>query len=221
MTGDVRFYFDYLSPYAYVAWTQIHRVVEPHGRRVEPIAVLFAALLDSHGQKGPAEIPPKRLYAFKDAYRKAHRLGLPPLRPPATHPYNPLLSLRLTSLELPPPTRRALVDALFRAVWQHGVALDRPETVAPILTAAGLDAPDLIARASSAETKARLREQTDLAIAAGVFGVPTMLADAELFWGVDSLDLLDDFLAGRDPVPADLVARWSSLTASAARRSAG
>ncbi|MCC7540312.1 MAG: 2-hydroxychromene-2-carboxylate isomerase [Deltaproteobacteria bacterium] len=218
MPTPVRFHFDYLSPYAYVAWTQIHRVVESRGRAVAPVPVLFAGLLDAHGQKGPAEIPSKRVYAFKDAYRKAHRLGLPPLTPPSSHPYNPLLSLRISSLELDPATVRRIADAFFAAVWQRGIAIDVPEVVAPILAELGLDAADLIARANAPDTKDRLRRNTETAIAAGVFGVPTALADGEIFWGVDSLELLDDYLAGRDPLPADVAHRWANLPSTATRR---
>ncbi len=54
------FYFDYISPYAYLAWTQIHRLAERHRRDVDPVPVLLAALLDANGQKGPAEIVRKR-----------------------------------------------------------------------------------------------------------------------------------------------------------------
>ncbi|MBC7052108.1 2-hydroxychromene-2-carboxylate isomerase, partial [Salmonella enterica subsp. enterica serovar Enteritidis] len=77
-------------------------------------------LLDAHGTKGPAEIPAKRIYTFRDAYRKAHRLGLPPLRPPPSHPFNPLLALRVASSELDPATKRRLIDALFQATWVAG-----------------------------------------------------------------------------------------------------
>src|SRR5262245_57137505 len=90
----IRFFFDLLSPYAYVAWTQIHRLAAKRERSVSIEPVLLAAILNALGQKGPAEIPPKRIYAFKDAYRKAHRAGVGPLTPPPSHPFNPLLALR-------------------------------------------------------------------------------------------------------------------------------
>ena len=73
----LRFHFDYLSPYAYLAWTQIHALAQRHGRTVEPVPTLFAALLAHGGTKGPAEIPAKRIYVFKDALRTARLLGVP------------------------------------------------------------------------------------------------------------------------------------------------
>lgn len=214
----VRFFFDFISPYAYVAWTQIHRVVEARGRVVEPVPVLFAGLLDAHGQKGPAEIPAKRAYVFKDVTRKAHALGLPPLEPPPSHPFNPLLALRLCTLPMAADARRRLIDALYAAVWAGGGGVDSLERVRAVLERLGLDADVMLAAATSPEAKIALKVNTDGAIAAGVFGVPTMIADGELFWGVDALPHLEAFLDGRDPIDAAALERWKGITPSATRR---
>ena len=213
----VRFFFDFISPYAYIGWTQIHRVVEAHARTVEPVPVLFAGLLNAHGQKGPAEIPAKRAYLFKDASRKAHAFGLPPLEPPPTHPFNPLLALRLCVLPMIEGERRRLIDALYRATWAGGGGVESPERVRGILEGLGLDASAMLDAAAAPAAKAALKANTEAAIAAGVFGVPTALADGELFWGVDSLPHLDDFLAGRDPLPRDALSRWAHIVPSATR----
>ncbi len=90
------------------------------------------------------------------------------------------------------------------------------DVVASVLREAGLD-PDLALQAESPEAKQRVRDQTDAAIAQGVFGVPTSLVDAEMFWGTDSLADLERFLEGKDPVPADLLERWESPPAAAHR----
>ena len=92
------FYFDFISPYAFLAWTQIRGIAARCEREVEPVPVLFAGLLNAHDQKGPAEIPAKRRYLFKDIARKAHRLGVASVAPPPAHPFNPLLPLRIASL---------------------------------------------------------------------------------------------------------------------------
>ena len=128
--APLTFYFDLGSPYAYLAWTQIHAIAARRHATVEPTPVLFAGLLNAHGQKGPAEIPPKRIYVFKDTLRRARRLGIP-LSPPPSHPFNPLLALRASSLELPEDRRRALVDALFRATWGGGESPSLPGLVEP------------------------------------------------------------------------------------------
>ena len=179
--------------------------------------MVFGALLGAHGTKGPAEVPAKRRYILKDAYRKARGAGLPLTLPP-THPFNPLLALRASSLALPDDARRRLIDALFAAVWATGEGLEAPGAVARITRSVGLDGEAIERAASEPDGKARLRAQTDEALAAGVFGVPTVAVDGELFWGVDGLDLLDAYLERREPVPPELIARWETLPASAIRR---
>src|SRR5687768_5736520 len=105
MGEPIRVHFDFISPYAYIGWFSLRAIAARHGRAVEPVPTLLAPLLDAYGQRGPAEVPPKRAYLFKDASRKAHREGLGPLVPPPAHPFNPLLALRASSLPLEPDAR--------------------------------------------------------------------------------------------------------------------
>ena len=214
--GELVFYFDFISPYAFIAWTQVHAIAERNGRVLRAVPVLFAGLLDAHGTKGPAEIPAKRTYTFRDAYRKAHRAGLPALRPPPSHPFNPLLALRVASMPLDTIMKRKLVDALYEATWIRGTGIETPEAVAEAASRAGLDGAALVRDAQTPEAKQRLREATEEAVANGVFGVPTVLVDGEIFWGTDGLELVEQFLRGEDPVPKDL--SWAERPASAQRR---
>jgi 2-hydroxychromene-2-carboxylate isomerase len=205
---EITFYFDFLSPYAYIAWTQVHALAAraPQPRGVTVVPVLLGAILDAMGQKGPAEIPAKRLYAFKDAYRKARALGLPPLVLPPTHPFNPLVALRVASLARwggDETSRRRAVDELFAAAWRDGVGIETKEDVAAVLARAGFDGASLVEESQTPDAKERLRAQTAAAIAVGVFGVPTLLVDGEIFWGVDSLAFAEAKLRGEDPAPTD------------------
>lgn len=213
----IRFLFDYISPYAYIAWTQVHALAERHGRRVEPVPILFAALLNAHGHLGPAEIPAKRVYTFKHVLRLASRLGLS-LAPPPSHPFNPLLALRVSSLPMPDETRRALIDGLYAATWCGGPGVEDARVVARIAADVGLDGEAAVAEAGTPDGKARLRAHTEMALAAGAFGVPTLLVDGELFWGNDSFPDVEQHLRGEDPVDQDWLARWANLPATAARR---
>lgn len=214
--GAIRFYFDFVSPYAYLAWTQIHALATKHDRDVAPVPVLFAGLLNACGQKGPAEIPAKRVYMFKNVLRLARGLGVP-LTPPPSHPFNPLLALRAASLPMPEATRRALIDRLFAATWAGGGGASGSAEVAAAARAAGLDGEQVVRDAGAPEAKERVRRQTDEALAAGAFGVPTMIADGELFWGLDALPHLAEMLDGRDPIEPGELARWVDLQASAQR----
>jgi 2-hydroxychromene-2-carboxylate isomerase len=218
MPTTIRFYFDYVSPNAYLAWTQLHSVAGRYGAAVEPVAVLFAGLLEAHGQLGPAEIPAKIAWMSKNNLRKAARLGVP-LNPPAFHPFNPLLALRVSSLPLDAPVRRALVDGLFKAVWVRSLHVSDAAVVERLAGEIGLDGAALVVAAAQPESKLRVRTQTDDAIAGGVFGVPTMEVDGELFWGFDDFPQLELFLAGNDPLDATEWKKWTvAARASAVRK---
>ncbi len=217
MPGALDLHFDFISPYAYLAWTQIHALAGRHGRTVRPRPTLFAALLNHSGALGPAEIPLKRTYMFKDIIRTARVLGVP-LEPPPAHPFNPLLALRVAGLDMPDDLRRRVIDALYRATWGGGDGVEDPERVARAVIDAGGDAPALLAAAAEPAAKQRLRETTDAAIAAGVFGVPTAIADGELFWGVDALSHLERFLGGAFTISERELARFLAIPPSASRR---
>ena len=207
MARTLRFYFDYVSPNAYLAWTQLPALAERHDCVVEPVPVLFAGLLEAHGQLGPAEVPAKMRWMSKSNLRKAARLGVA-LNPPAFHPFNPLLALRVSSLVLEGAQRHALIDALFRAVWVRALHVSEPAVVETIIDEIGLPGAAIITDAQSPDGKARLRRQTDDAISRGVFGVPTMELGSELFWGYDDFPQLESCLAGTDPLDASAWQQW-------------
>jgi 2-hydroxychromene-2-carboxylate isomerase len=215
----IRFYFDYISTNAYLAWLWLPPKVRQYDVDLELVPVLFAGLLNAHGQLGPAEVPAKSWWMWKNNVRKAALLGVP-LRRPAFHPFNPLLSLRASSLPLPEPDRTRLVGALFDAVWVRGLHVSEPAVVESVARDAGLDGAAIVAAAQQPDAKERLRTQTDAAIAAGVFGVPTMAVGEELFWGYDDVGHLELNLAGRDPLDALDRAVWAEgiAQASASRR---
>jgi 2-hydroxychromene-2-carboxylate isomerase len=211
----MRFLLDYISPYAYIAWTQVHALAERHSRTVEPVPVLFAAMLNANDTRGPAEIPAKRIYTFTDVLRTAAHLGLP-LTPPAAHPFNPLLALRVTALPMPEPTRKVLIDRLFMATWGGGSGVTDRDVIDRIAAEVGIS--DAAERASSPVIKQQIRDNTSRAIAEGVFGVPTVQVDGELFWGFDSFGNIERFLSGATNIDPDVVARWRDLPAAARRR---
>lgn len=224
MPAAIEFWFDFISPYAYLSWQRIHAFAQAHDCELRYRPVLLAALLDHWGQLGPAEIPPKREFVFRQVLRRAAAIDVR-LQPPPSHPFNPLLGLRLAGLELEPETRRRLIDSLWRATWGGGAGIGDPDAVAKALDEAGFDAAALIAQAQAPEAKQRVIDNGADAIAAGVFGVPTMIADGavagierELFWGDDSFAELDAWLRGEDSIERESLERWRSVPASAQRR---
>jgi len=214
--ASLRFYFDYISTNAYLAWLQMPTLARRYGLLVEPVPVLFAGLLEAHGTTGPAETPAKSIWMFKNNLRKAALLGVP-LNSPAYHPFNPLLALRATTAARDADECDAFVTRLFEAVWVRGEHVSEPAVVEQAARDVGLDGAAIVAAASSADGKAALRQQTDDAIARGVFGVPSMEANGEIFWGYDDLPYLELFLAGDDPLATTA---WGRADVQAPRPSA-
>jgi 2-hydroxychromene-2-carboxylate isomerase len=208
MTPRVRFYFDYESPNAFLAWTQLPKLAERYGAALDLVPVLYAGLLDAHGQRGPGEMPAKGRWMGKNVLRKAALLGIP-LVLPELFPFNPLLALRVSILPLEDNDRRSVIDALFRAVWVRALHVSEAPVVTTLLDELGLSGVSLVAQARTPEVKARLRQQTDEAIARGVFGVPTMEVGDELFWGYDDFPYLERFLAGNDPLDPKAWQKWN------------
>jgi 2-hydroxychromene-2-carboxylate isomerase len=188
------FWFDVISPYAYLAFERLPRALDGLSVTIHYRPVLFAGLLGQWGQKGPAEIEPKRAWTFRHVAWMAHRYDVV-LQTPAQHPFNPLGLLRLATACAPEggTPSRSVCEEVFRHVWQVGGDANEPTRLAGL-------ARRLAPRRDpqSGEVKQELRDATDTAISKGVFGVPTFEVDGRLFWGVDSLDMLVACLQG-DP----------------------
>lgn len=181
-------YFDFISPFAYLQSTQLHTL--PADVQVNYKPVLFAGLLQHWDNKGPGEIVPKRLWTFEYCVWLAHSQGIP-LKLPAHHPFNPLPLLRLC-LALGPS--QEVVQRLYQFVWAEGHLPTDTEAWDALLEEFLIDPEDL----AQDSVKQALRENGEEAIAAGVFGVPTSVVDGHCFWGQDSLPMLQSYLSG-DP----------------------
>jgi 2-hydroxychromene-2-carboxylate isomerase len=195
----VDFYFDYLSPFSYLASLRVREVCSAVNAAVVFRPVLFPALLNHWGQRGPAEIPPKSVHTFKECLRYALARGIQ-FRAPKLHPFNPLLALRANWAAGSEEERQRVTGALYSLGWADGGDLSSRDEISAALTAAALPASELLERAQSDAIKQRLRAETDSAIARGVFGIPTMFVGEELFWGLSQLDNLTLHLTGHDPL---------------------
>lgn len=204
-------YFDFISPFAYLQSEQLHRLAPYVELRYRP--VLFAGLLKHWGTKGPAEVVPKRQFTFEFAIWQAARLGIPFKMPPV-HPFNPLALLRLATAA---DSRPEIVRTIFRFVWQDGRLPDTPLEWFELTSLLGL--PNADAQISASRVKDDLRAATDTAIARGVFGVPTLIVDGRLFWGVDATDMALDYLQGDPMFESDAFARVRDVPVGAERKS--
>ena len=184
----IDFFFDPISPYAWLASKELDRI-EAAGFQIDCKPLLFAGLLNAHGNIGPAEIPAKRVYTFRDVMRLAAQRGWPMLGPPA-HPYNPLRALRMCVALDDRIERKRFTQAVLAATWERGLDLNDTAVLDALATDCGLGDRGLYAAADTPSVKARLAEATQAAITAGIFGVPTFRLDGELFWGNDRIDSL-------------------------------
>lgn len=212
-----RFYFDYISHNAYLGWSRLDDLSDRYGLDIDLVPVLFAGLLKASGQLGPAEVPAKNRWMARDVIRKAALIELP-LAPPASHPFNPLTALRVTVMTQDPGQRSLVVARLFDATWASGLDVSDPEVIRAVLSEAGLDGTALLRLADSEDAKRRLRDNTEAAIAAGVFGVPTILVDDQLFWGYDDIRYLELYLQGHDPLGDMDISDWWQVRPSTQRR---
>jgi 2-hydroxychromene-2-carboxylate isomerase len=187
----ITFHFDFISPYAYLAFEKLPEALKGLSYEVEYRPLLFAGLLKHHGQLGPAEIAAKRDWTYRQVLWTAHAHGIP-MAMPAAHPFNPLALLRLAlACGQDGRVNRYVAETVFRHVWRGGAdAADaqRLEELRALLQ------PQRDPQGG--DVKAELKANTEAAIARGLFGVPTCEVDGRLFWGFDALAMLRGHLDG-------------------------
>ncbi|SCK41029.1 2-hydroxychromene-2-carboxylate isomerase [Variovorax sp. HW608] len=189
----ITFHLDFISPYAYLAFEHLPQALEGLTYNVAYRPLLFGALLKHHGQLGPAEIAPKRTWTYRHILWLGRERGIP-VQMPATHPFNPLPYLRLAlATSTDGDINRHVTETIFRDLWRSGG--DPGDEARLAALAAQLR---LLRDPAGDEVKAQLKQNTDEAIADGVFGVPTFEVDGRQFWGFDGLGMLRAYLAGDD-----------------------
>ena len=206
-------YFDFISPFAYLQWPAIRELAAQRAVTLRP--VLLAALLGHHGHKGPAEIPAKRAFTYRHVLWRARSRGVPLAFPPA-HPFDPLPALRLCIAAGVTP---AAVTTLFDWLWAEGRAGDSAAALAEPARRLGI--ADAAAAIAAPAVKARLRAETEAAIAAGVFGVPTLAIGGDLFWGEDATGFAQAVLADPGVLQDPAMRRLAALPEGATRKFPG
>jgi 2-hydroxychromene-2-carboxylate isomerase len=198
MPAPLAFYFDFISPYGWFASLEVEQLAARHGRTVEWHAMLLGvAVMKVMGLKPLLETPLKGDYVRRDVQRQARRRGLRlgrSLAAPPAHPLPPARAFHWVKHHHP-GLQGALAHALFHAIWVEGRDLATPEALAEVALPAGIDPAALARAAAGEEAAALLRNAVTAALAAGVFGSPTLVVDGEPFWGSDRLREVDEWLA--------------------------
>jgi 2-hydroxychromene-2-carboxylate isomerase len=211
---EATWYFDVISPFSYLALGEIEELAQRMTITWRPI--LFAALLEHWKHLGPAEIPPKRIHTYRLCLFEAQRRGVP-FRFPPSHPFNPLKSLRLlAALDASPKAVRIVMDC----IWRDGLDLSLKGNWDATCAVLGLAPEHAVELINAADTKAKLRANSDAAVAAKLFGVPTLQIGDELFWGADALPMARAYLDDPEMFESGEMLRVATMGASASRPAA-
>ncbi len=197
----VEFYFDFVSPYSYLAHGEVARICERGGAELVLRPMLLGAVHKAVGLQAPIEIEPKARYQAKDIRRWAEHYGRR-LDFPSPFPFRTLTTMRAAMFcegrgELEAFTREA-----FALYWERGGAPkgtgaeDEVGPLAGVARGIGADPEEVLDGASSAGTKGALKEATDAAVGRGVFGAPTFFVGEEMFWGNDRLHFVEAAIGG-------------------------
>lgn len=189
------FYFDFSSPYSYLAATQLPALVARAGATVHYRPVVLFAVFKAAGNDMPAKVPTKGAYMLKDLERWARHYGVP-FRFSSHFPSNTIKAMRLVHVAADQGKAEAFTLAAFRAMWAEDRDLASPDTLADLARGVGLDPEAALAAIETQPIKDRLRADTDAAVTRGMFGAPAIVVGDELFWGNDRLHFVEEALKG-------------------------
>lgn len=197
MSKPIEFHFDFSSPYSYIASEQIDQLAARHGRAVAYKPVLLGAVFKVAGSAPLTELyEPKARYAVRDFTRSARYVGVP-YRHPSRFPIASIAAKRavLWLQQHRPELATPFIHAVYRAFFVDDRDISDAAVVGEIAQGVGIDPAELAAGVQQPEIKERLKTQVDQAIAAGIFGAPTIIVDGEVFWGNDRIPQIERWLA--------------------------
>ena len=190
MSKKVEFFFDVGSPASYLAWTQLESMAQRTNARIIWRPMLLGAVFQATGNASPAAVPAKGAYMLKDLQHFSNIYGVPFNFNPF-FPLNTMHLMRGATAYLEEPEFQTYLAAIFNALWSEQLNMESPEVVAEVLTKAGIDVTDFMARISETEVKERLKDTTEEAVARGVFGAPSFFVNGEMFFGQDRLSFVE------------------------------
>jgi 2-hydroxychromene-2-carboxylate isomerase len=195
MSKTIEFVFDVGSPYTFLAYHQLPALAEKHGADIVWTPVLLGGIFQATGNKSPIEVPAKGRYSNIDLQRWAKAGGLT-LQMNPNFPINTLplmrgaIAMQMRSEE----EFHRYLRAIFCAMFEKPRNLNLPTEIGTVLAEAGFDPVAFMAMIGEQTVKDRLKQNTENAVARGVFGVPTFFVGDEMFWGQDRLNFVVDAL---------------------------
>ena len=197
MKAPIDFYFDFSSPYGYLAAHKIDALAEKHGRRVDWRPMLLGFVFKQTGAAPLTMIPLKGDYSKRDFVRSARYHGIEDFRMPSPFPIATQVAARvmLWAKASDPALAVRVAKALYRGYFFDGRDISNADVAADIAAETGADRPGARASVDDPAMKDALKREVDGAIARGVFGSPFVFIDGEPFWGLDRFDQIDRWLA--------------------------
>ena len=193
MAQQVEFFFDYGSPFSYLADTQLAALERRTGASVVYRPMLLGAVLNETGNASPITVPAKGRYMGVELHRWARRYGVPV----AANKFFPITTTRLMRGAVAAQHAECFAEyhrAIYPAFWVDRANLGEPEVIREVLDKAGLNADLILARTEESDVKEQLRPNTEEAVRRGVFGAPTFFVGEEMFWGNDRLIFVEEAL---------------------------
>jgi 2-hydroxychromene-2-carboxylate isomerase len=195
MARTLEFYFDYGSPYSYLADTQVETIARRSGATLARKPMLLGGVFKATGNASPMTVALKSKWSAFDMPMWARYYGVPFNRNPY-FPVNTLALMRGAAAAQIDGLFERYHPAMYKAMWVDGRNLNDINEVAAVLSEAGLDAPKFGRRIQDQDVKDRLKQTTEGAVARGVFGAPTCFVDDMMFFGNDRLPFVELALKG-------------------------
>ncbi|WP_332819293.1 2-hydroxychromene-2-carboxylate isomerase [Sphingopyxis sp.] len=198
VTKSLELIFDFGSPNAYLSMKALPELLDRTGADLVITPCLLGGIFKATGNKAPmiqyADAPAKLAYENLEMRRFIERHRLTKFRINPHFPVNTLTIMRGAIVADDEGNLDDYVDAVNRAMWEDGLKMDDPEVIATFLSANGFDGPALLARTQEPAIKAKLAQNTEAAVARGVFGIPTFFIDGDMFFGKDRLVQVEEAL---------------------------
>lgn len=196
---EMEFYFDYLSPHAYLCWPQLKELSERYRVPLHARPISLVGLCEHWEDQSFYNIPGEKNFVFRDCLRAATLLGLP-FNPPRVHPFNSYFLLRASLLENAQAAQTKMIDLIWQELWGKGGNIKNVATLLELAQAQGICAATFLVQSESEVSRKLLAIKTDEAIEKGIFRAPSVLIGEELFYGHEQIPLIELYLRGEDPL---------------------